>query len=164
MKTLPSLTLLALSVLAGGAAAEDADAAKRFIDNKAWYGQVVVVIQGEGSEGDEYDRRSYSIRREAEVTFKVKIQEAGGMSAADLERLMEASKAYATPKELAAFKKAIEELRSRRTWMTLTNVRTGWYGYGGAWGPAGGMVAGTRINDGPLGPSRHVRSSAVPGW
>lgn len=125
MKTLPCLAVLALALQAACAAAQDAgaDLAKRFFDNKAWYGQVVVVVQGGGSKGDEYYRASYSIRREGEVTFKVKIQDAGSMSADQMEQMLEMGKGQMSAKELAEAKRVIEEMRSRRTWMTQTTKR-----------------------------------------
>lgn len=124
MKTLPCLTALSLAFLVADAAAQQpgADLEKRFFDNKAWYGQVTVVIQGEGSQGDEWGRTSYSIRREAEVTFKVKVQESS-MSAEQMEQILEISKGSMSEKDHAAMKKSIQELRSRRTWMTQTTKR-----------------------------------------
>ena len=129
MKRLPRLAALAaiaiaLAFMGGKSAGEDAadELRKRFFGIEAWYGQVVVSIHGEGSKGDEWGRTCYSVRREAEVKFRVKYQNSG-MSDEAQAKAMELLLANAPPKEVPSIKKAMEEMRRQRMWSTKTTKR-----------------------------------------
>ncbi len=125
MRMIPRMAILAAPVLAlafvlGRTGLGDdgrEDLRKRFFPNKAWYGHVVVVIQGGGTRARKDHRESYSVRREAEVRFRVKLMNTG-MDQPGMEQAMEQALAMVPEKDRAEARESLEKMRNERMWFS----------------------------------------------
>lgn len=103
--------LLALG--AAGPAAQDVSPAD-FLNVKEWHGRLAVRVHGEGTREDRAGRvtRRYSVRRYAEVTFKIALDPASAMAADTAARALKSVPAGLPPEA----RRDLERLAATRLW------------------------------------------------